>query len=274
MSDLTQFAVSVPVCDIHAHKLARLLFQEILLKVGMCDLIIVNAGSTFCGTFTEACALLGIRLHTASRGNHKAVSIERFFRYLNKAVTIASSDRGTHLVWVKVCSMIATYAWNCSPIDGTAVVRSIPAMGREFKFPFDLALDATQPTPAQALYPTQAPPFSNTSNTPPSTWTLRQVVALVIEDRRQAHRDRVNAGRSAPSFAPNDLVLVRVQVQSNAELNRFAKLSYQVRGPFRVVSHAARSYKVVPLHQPDSHPLSYPGHMPPRSCWHTSFLTH
>jgi hypothetical protein len=89
----------------------------------------------------------------------------------------------------------------------------------------------------------------------------RQVVALVVEDRRHAHRDRVNEGRSAPSFAPGDLVLVRVQVQSNADLNRVAKLSYQVRGPFRIISHSAGSYQVVPLHLPDSNPLSYPGHM-------------
>ena len=111
MCDLTQFDVSVPVTDIHAHVLARLLFHGILLKVGMCGLIVVDAGSTFCGVFAEVCALLGIRLHPASCGNYKAVSVERFFRYLYKAVTIASSDRGTHLVWVQA-SMIATYAWN------------------------------------------------------------------------------------------------------------------------------------------------------------------
>jgi hypothetical protein len=47
MCDLTQFVVSVPVHDIHAHELTRLLFQEVLLKVGMCGLIVVDAGSTF-----------------------------------------------------------------------------------------------------------------------------------------------------------------------------------------------------------------------------------
>jgi hypothetical protein len=139
MCDLTQFVVSVLVQTTHAYDLARFLLNEILMKVGMCGLIVVDAGSTFCGIFADACKLLGIQLHRASRGNHKAVSVERFFRYLNKAVTIASSDRGTQLVWVEA-AMIATYAWNCSPIDGTDVVRSIPAMGREFKFPFDLAL--------------------------------------------------------------------------------------------------------------------------------------
>ena len=260
MCDLTQFVVSVPVHDIHAHELARLLFQEILLKVGMCGLIVVDAGSTFCGVFADACELLGIRLHPASRGNHKAVSVERFFRYLNKAVTIASSDRGTHLVWVQA-SMIATYAWNCSPIDGTDVVRSVPAMGREFKFPFDLALDADGPNPIAPSTDPSTSVLDYIKHTAQHVDFSRQVVALVVEDRRQAHRDRVNEGRSAPSFVPGDLVLIRVQVQSNAELSRVAKLSYQVRGPFRIISHSAGSYKVVPLHQPDSNPLSYPGHL-------------
>ncbi len=260
MCDLTQFVVSVPVRTTHAHNLARFLFQDILLKVGMCGLIVVDAGSTFCGIFADACKLLGIRLHPASRGNHKAVSVERFFRYLNKAVTIASSDRGTPLVWVEA-AMIATYAWNCSPIDGTDVVRSIPAMGREFKFPFDVALDADGAPPAEPLSDSSASVLAYIQQTSEHIDFARRVVELVVHDRRQAHRDRVNEGRSAPQFSPGDLVLVRVQVNSNAELHRVAKLSYQVRGPFRVLSHTAGSYKLVPLHQPTANPLSYPGHM-------------
>jgi hypothetical protein len=82
-----------------------------------------------------------------------------------------------------------------------------------------------------------------------------------VANCREAHRDRVNQGRSAPSFSPGDLVFVRVQVNSNAEINRAAKLSYHVRGPFRIVSRTADSYQVVPLHKPTATQLSYPGHM-------------
>jgi hypothetical protein len=82
-----------------------------------------------------------------------------------------------------------------------------------------------------------------------------------VANCREAHRDRVNQGRSAPSFSPGDLVFVRVQVNSNAEINRAAKLSYHVRGPFRIVSRTAGSYQVVPLHKPTATQLSYPGHM-------------
>jgi hypothetical protein len=259
MCDLTQFVISVPVSATHSHELARTLFQDILLKVGMCGLIVVDAGSSFCGVFAAACALLGIKYHAASRGNHKAVSVERFFRYLNKAVTLASSDRGTPLVWIEA-SMIATYAWNCSPIDGTDVIRSVPAMGREFRFPFDLTFDADSPA-ASPLPDASTAILDYIKQTSTHVDFARRVVELVIADRRTAHRDRVNEGRSAPSFKIDDLVLVRVQVQSNAELHRVAKLSYQVRGPFRIVSHSAGSYQVTPLHNPTADPLSYPGHM-------------
>jgi hypothetical protein len=88
----------------------------------MCGLIVVDAGSTFHGVFADACLLFGICLHAASRSNHKAVSVECFFRFLNKAVTIiTSSDCDTPLVPVKA-AMIATYTWNCSPIDDGYII--------------------------------------------------------------------------------------------------------------------------------------------------------
>jgi hypothetical protein len=96
---------------------------------------------------------------------------------------------------------------------------------------------------------------------PSKTVEDRRRPSKTVEDRQTAHGDRVNEGRSAPSFEPNDLVLVRVQVQSNADHNRVAKLSCQVCGPFRIISHSSGSYKVVPMHQPHSNPISYPGHM-------------
>jgi hypothetical protein len=158
--------------------------------------------------------------------------------------------------------MIATYAWNCSPIDGTNVVCSIPAMGREFKFPFVLTLDAAAPAADAVPVPDAGTSvLAYIRQTASHVDFARQVAALVVANRRQAHRDRVNDGRSAPNFAPGDLVLVCVQVQSNAEHNRVAKLSYQVRGPFRILLHSAGSYQVVPLHQPGTNPISYPGHL-------------
>jgi hypothetical protein len=206
-----------------SHIAACVLFQEILLKAGMCGPIVNDAGSMFCGIFANACKLLGIWLHAASRGNHKAVSVEQCFCYLIKVVTIASSDCGTPLVWVKA-SMIATYARNCSPIDGTYVVRSVPAMGHEFKFPFDIALDANGGPLVESLSGSSASVPAYIQQTSAHIDFARQVVELVVDHCCRAHRNRVNEGRSAPHFSPGDLVLVRVQVNSKAELHCAAKL--------------------------------------------------
>ncbi len=86
--------------------------------------------------------MLQIRLHPAARGNHKAVSVERFFCYLNKAVAIDKNDRDTLNIWVPA-AMLAAYTWNGSAIKGTHIIWSVPAVGREFKFPIDMALGGT-----------------------------------------------------------------------------------------------------------------------------------
>ena len=37
------------------------------------------------------------------------------------------------------------YVWNSSPIDGTNILRSIPTIGRELRFPLDIDLSALPP---------------------------------------------------------------------------------------------------------------------------------
>ena len=113
--------------------------QEILLKVGLCGLVVVDAASSFPSVFEQMCAVLGLRFHPEARGNHKAVSVERFFRFLNKAFTIVANDRNTNQVLVETAQCVA-YAWNSSYIDGTDIVRSVIAVSREFKFPLDITL--------------------------------------------------------------------------------------------------------------------------------------
>ncbi|MGH7955254.1 MAG: hypothetical protein ACREOZ_04765, partial [Gloeomargaritales cyanobacterium] len=99
-------------------------------------MVVVDDGNTFKSVFADMCMKLNIRFHPLSKGNHKALSVERFHRYLNKAVTIAANDRGTNTIFIEAAA-VAAYAWNSSPIDGTGIIRSIPAIGREIKFPCD-----------------------------------------------------------------------------------------------------------------------------------------
>ena len=116
MCDLTGFVICHPVKDTTANSLARIFMEEVLLKVGLCGLVVVDAASVFLSVFKEMCDALGLRFHPAARGNHKAVSVERFFRYLNKAVAIAANDQNTNQVFIET-SHCAAYAWNSSCID-------------------------------------------------------------------------------------------------------------------------------------------------------------
>ena len=54
-------------------------------------------------------------------------------------MTIDGNDMGTHAGFIRTAKT-AQYAWNSAPIDGTDVVRSVAAVGREFRFPLDVEL--------------------------------------------------------------------------------------------------------------------------------------
>jgi hypothetical protein len=51
MCDLTGFVVQSAVTSITSHDLARVFFQEFLLKFGMCSMVVVDAGSNFLAIF-------------------------------------------------------------------------------------------------------------------------------------------------------------------------------------------------------------------------------
>ena len=50
---------------------------------------------------------------------------------------IAAEDRDTNDV-VMVVDVAAGYTWDSSPIDGTDILHSAPALGRELRFPLIL----------------------------------------------------------------------------------------------------------------------------------------
>ena len=78
-----------------------------------------------------------IKWYPVTKGNHKAILSERFHRYLNKVERIHTANCETVDKWIKGVHF-AVYAWNAAPIDGTNVLRSYAAMGREFPFPVDI----------------------------------------------------------------------------------------------------------------------------------------
>jgi hypothetical protein len=68
MCDLTCFVVQSAVTNITSHDLARVFYEEFLLKFGMCGMVIIDAGSNFLATFEAMmCNVLTIRFHAAAK---------------------------------------------------------------------------------------------------------------------------------------------------------------------------------------------------------------
>ena len=183
------------------------------------------------------CDIFSLRFHQAAQGNHKAVSVEQFFRYLNKAVTIAANDCNTNQVFIET-SHCAVYAWNSSCIDGTDIVHSVVAVGQEFKFPLDISLHALDISLHEA--PT---PVDGSVSAVHSFLLLAQensvfatnILKLLTEERRSYHRERTNKSRNQQLFELGDLVMVRVAVQSQQAKDQVAKLTYWLWGPCKIV---------------------------------------
>ena len=57
---------------------------------------------------------------------------------------------------------------------------------------------------------------------------------LLIEDCRTNHAEQVNNNKNVVELVVGDIFMAMSSIQSDASSNRVAKLSYQIRGPFRI----------------------------------------
>ena len=127
----------------------------------------------------------------------------------------------------------ANYGWNASPVDGTDIIRSFAAIGREFPFPIDLA---------QGEHHLETPEVRPGDDAIEHLQTIRhmmttqQAMLQVINDERRAyHRDRLNKLRTQTRFNTGDLVIVRRQVKSDKSRGVVAKLQIRATGPYKVI---------------------------------------
>ena len=60
--------------------------------------------------------------------------MERYHKIINHNQTIIGAARETHECFAEV-GMISAYAWNAIPIEGTDIIRSIPAIDRSLWSP-------------------------------------------------------------------------------------------------------------------------------------------
>ena len=246
MCDLTQFVVSSVTSDVTAPALSQLLMENVILKYGMCAVIVVDAGSNFRGMFEQLCDILNITLWPLSRGNHHGLSVERYHRFLNKIQTIQGAEINTHSNFKRTV-LLSAYSWNSAPIDGTDIIRSIPAVGRVFRFPFDASV-------------CPIPPLNDSNNSQllqylrdigsESTFAT-SILRVLIEDRREQHRLRHNSTKTPQYFKPGDIVRAHIQVNSKSDTGTVKKLSYRSRGPFEIIADKGHgSYNVRPYNRP------------------------
>lgn len=149
---------------------------------------------------------------------------------MNKVQRIHAADCETFQDFM-FGTIFAVYAWNSAPVDGTNIVRSYAAIGREFPFPIDFERDPV----VQREHDAQGQQtIEHVNNTFPLWRQQQTMLKRLVEERREHHRHLKNEGRHMKTFAPGDLVVIKKQVQTTQERGP-AKARMNARGPYRIL---------------------------------------
>ena len=228
LDHMTSFAVVEPVKETNSKTFAKAL-MKILLTHGLCHTVIVDADSKFKATFSEVISLLNLNKHELSKGNHQAMLVERFNRYLNKVMKIFTNESNSTRTYVEG-ALLAAYAWNSSPISGTDISKSLLVMGREFNFPIDFATDRT--------FSTNNDPeviFEYTKDLVDILQQSREIYRILIDEHCAMHIEIKNSQVSNEiKFRVGDIVFTRRQVKSNKNKGIVDKAQFQSTGPWKV----------------------------------------
>ncbi len=236
---MTAFSICEALSDANAKLFAQAL-MKMLCQNGFCHTIVVDKDSKFRAEFSDMCTLLNLHLHVASGDNHNGVLTERVNRYLNKALSIMSNERSSVRV-AEESILLALYAWNSAPVDGTDISRSLIVKGREFRFPIDFLENKHFELISQ--------PSSVSSYAQDQRMLLeasRAVAKVVIDERRAYHRELVNSLRPDPrTYNVGDRVFARRAVRSDKRRGRVDKLTHPYTGPWEIVSRLeGASYEI------------------------------
>ena len=237
LDHMTSFAVIEPVRETNSKSFAKALMR-ILLTHGLCHTVIIDADSKFRATFAEVTDLLHLNKHELAKGNHKAMLVERFNRYLNKVMKIFSNERASNRTYIEG-ALLAAYAWNSSPISGTDISKSLLVMGREFNFPIDFAGDdrfSTRDDPEVV--------YEYTKELMSVLKESREIYRILIEEKRAIHREIKNSAVVREiKFKVGDLVFAKKKVQSNKEKGKVDKSEFSSNGPWIIaVDYGNGSY--------------------------------
>ena len=207
MCDMTHFIIIVPFPNEIATTLTEHFMQYVLLKFGICHLVILDDDSPFKGVFTVMCKALRINYYILAKRNDKGLLVVNFHRFINKAIAIAAEDRDANDVFV-VANVATEYAWNIYTIDGTDILRGVPDIGRELRFPLDINLSVLPPI---VSYNAESV-VSYLRLTDFVRYFASTIWKILIEDRRTSHADRINYNRNIVTMLPDDLAMARTIV--------------------------------------------------------------
>ena len=149
---------------------------------------------------------------------------------MNIAITIVLDDRETNDIFV-AASVVAWYTWNSFPIDGTNILRSVPVIDRELRFPLDIELSDL--------------PFLVSNNAESVVSYLRltdsnrhfatAILKILIEDRRTTHVECIHNSRNIVTMHPGDIVMARTYFQSNKSKDKFTKINIRFENRSRLL---------------------------------------
>ena len=111
------------------------------MKFGLCHLAVIDDGTPFKGGFVAMCKGVDLNNDILVKRNHKGLTVKDLLSFLNKAVIIVMEDRQSNDVFIPDGTATGC-GWSNALIDGTDILRSTVAIGREFKFPIDINLSA------------------------------------------------------------------------------------------------------------------------------------
>ena len=137
--------------------------------------------------------------------------------------------------------MATSYDWNASLLDGTDIIRSVPAIGRTLRFPLNIGI---ADIPALVDNPS-ASVVSFLRYLQRDVLFARQLLAYLVEDHRLIHREQVNEKEYLVRYKPGDIAMAKVNVKIKRSISRVANLVYQSKWPFVVVKDAGFSAYIV-----------------------------
>ena len=78
MCDMCQWVICVSITATDASYLDQMFMEHVLLKFGICMMVVCDDRNEFRGTVENMCNKLNIKFHIVAKRNHKAVGVERF----------------------------------------------------------------------------------------------------------------------------------------------------------------------------------------------------